>query len=161
MRSVTMQTTDFMSTVPLQFILSLTLITSCVLRVAILRMRKGSCLIYIALLFPCCKMSMAISVIFILQPLCLLLLPAGRVKCEAYWPQTLGEDVVYGDLVVTKRNESVLPEYTIRIFDIKLVSQTYIFWSLPMVFLTLYDARFQKYSITSRSNGRFPLAKKL
>ena len=130
-----MQTTDFMSTVPLQFILSLTLITSCVLRVAILRMRKGSCLNYIALLFLCPKMSMAISVICILQPLCLLLLPAGRVKCEAYWPQTLGEDVVYGDLVVTKRNESVLPEYTIRIFDIKLVSQTYIVWSLRMVFL--------------------------
>ena len=124
-------------------------------------MRKGSCLIYIAMLFPCSKMSMAISVIFILQPLCLSFLPAGRVKCEAYWPQTLGEDVVYGDLVVTKRNESVLPEYTIRIFDIKLVSQTSIVGSLPMVFLTLCDARFQKYSSTFRSNGRFPLAKKL
>ena len=106
-------------------------------------------------------MSMEISVIFILQPLCLSFLPAGRVKCEAYWPQTLGEDVVYGDLVVTKRNESVLPEYTIRIFDIILVSHTFIIWSLPMTFLTLYDARFPKCSITSRSNGIFPLAKKL
>lgn len=33
--------------------------------------------------------------------------------------------MVYGDLVVTKRTESVLPEYTIRIFDIKLVG-----WSM-------------------------------
>ena len=73
-----------------------------------------------------------------------LFLPAGRVKCEAYWPQTLGEDVVYGDLVVTKRNESVLPEYTIRIFDIKLVSQTYIVWSLRMVFFLVW-CPFQKY----------------
>ncbi|KAF6030557.1 hypothetical protein EB796_011138 [Bugula neritina] len=41
-------------------------------------------------------------------------------KCEQYWPDTLEEPAAYGDLVVTKRAESVLPEYTIRIFDIQM-----------------------------------------
>lgn len=31
------------------------------------------------------------------------------------------EPLTYGDIVVTKRAESVLPEYTIRIFDIQMV----------------------------------------
>jgi len=47
---------------------------------------------------------------------------AGRKQCEQYWPETVEKPAAYGDLVVTKRAESVLPEYTIRILDIQMVS---------------------------------------
>ena len=42
-------------------------------------------------------------------------------KCTQYWPHD-NEAVYYGDLQVSMRSESVLDNYTIRIFDIQLVS---------------------------------------
>ncbi|KAF6031430.1 hypothetical protein EB796_010255 [Bugula neritina] len=48
------------------------------------------------------------------------LIERGRKQCEQYWPETVEKPATYGDLVVTKRAESVLPEYTIRIFDIQM-----------------------------------------
>jgi len=60
---------------------------------------------------------------------------AGRKQCEQYWPDTLEEPAAYGDLVVTKRAESVLPEYTSRIFDIQMVSSltlTYILYAFDL-----------------------------
>ncbi|XP_067950911.1 receptor-type tyrosine-protein phosphatase H-like isoform X1 [Watersipora subatra] len=47
----------------------------------------------------------------------------GRRKCEPYWPENMEEAAIYGDLVVTKRSESILPEYTIRIFDIQMATR--------------------------------------
>ncbi|KAI0234523.1 Receptor-type tyrosine-protein phosphatase beta, partial [Lamellibrachia satsuma] len=49
------------------------------------------------------------------------LVEKGREKCSQYWPQD-NEAVYYGDLQVSMRSESVLNNYTIRIFDIQLVS---------------------------------------
>ncbi|KAF6030563.1 hypothetical protein EB796_011144 [Bugula neritina] len=48
------------------------------------------------------------------------LIERGRKQCEQYWPETVEKPATYGDLVVTKRAESVLPEYTIRILDIQM-----------------------------------------
>ena len=42
-------------------------------------------------------------------------------KCSQYWPPD-NEALFYGDLKVSMRSESVLDNYTIRIFDIQLVS---------------------------------------
>ncbi|XP_052243587.1 tyrosine-protein phosphatase Lar-like isoform X4 [Dreissena polymorpha] len=42
----------------------------------------------------------------------------GRNKCDQYWP-TLNEPVFYGDIVVSIKSESNLPDYTLRIFEIK------------------------------------------
>uniref|UniRef100_H3C9X6 protein-tyrosine-phosphatase n=1 Tax=Tetraodon nigroviridis TaxID=99883 RepID=H3C9X6_TETNG len=41
----------------------------------------------------------------------------GRVKCDQYWPPD-AEPLYYGDLVIQKLSESVLPEWTIREFRI-------------------------------------------
>ncbi|XP_029289713.1 receptor-type tyrosine-protein phosphatase beta [Cottoperca gobio] len=41
----------------------------------------------------------------------------GRVKCDHYWPLDL-DPLYYGDLVVKMLSESVLPEWTIREFNI-------------------------------------------
>ena len=41
-------------------------------------------------------------------------------KCDKYWPD-LGEPVFYGDLVVSLQSESNLSDYTIKIFEIKMV----------------------------------------
>nr|XP_057931583.1 receptor-type tyrosine-protein phosphatase beta-like isoform X2 [Doryrhamphus excisus] len=41
----------------------------------------------------------------------------GRVKCDHYWPQD-HEPLYYGDLIVQMLSESVLPEWTIREFNI-------------------------------------------
>jgi len=60
---------------------------------------------------------------------------AGRKQCEQYWPDTLEKPAAYGDLVVTKRTESVLPGYTIRILDIQMVSfltLTYILYAFDL-----------------------------
>ena len=44
-----------------------------------------------------------------------------QTKCEKYWPDE-GEQEIYGDLVVQVRSQSVLPDYIIRVIDVKLVS---------------------------------------
>jgi len=43
-----------------------------------------------------------------------------QLKCDKYWPDTQ-EPVFYGDLVVSMQSESNLSDYTLRIFEIKLV----------------------------------------
>lgn len=43
-----------------------------------------------------------------------------QLKCDKYWPETQ-EPVFYGDLVVSMQSESNLSDYTLRIFEIKLV----------------------------------------
>ncbi|XP_064602809.1 phosphatidylinositol phosphatase PTPRQ-like [Liolophura sinensis] len=48
----------------------------------------------------------------------------GRVKCEQYWPND-DEPVYFGELIVQRRSESILPEYDIRILDIKLGTVTH------------------------------------
>ena len=42
-------------------------------------------------------------------------------KCEKYWPNSPGELVCYGDIMVRLLSESVLAEHTIRIFELSLV----------------------------------------
>lgn len=47
----------------------------------------------------------------------------GKTKCERYWPDE-GVQTIYGDLVVQVRSQSVLPDYIIRVIDIKLGNQS-------------------------------------
>ncbi|XP_025098111.1 receptor-type tyrosine-protein phosphatase delta-like isoform X2 [Pomacea canaliculata] len=47
----------------------------------------------------------------------------GKVKCEKYWPEE-NEAVFHGDLVVQVRSQSVLPDYIIRVIDVKMGNQT-------------------------------------
>lgn len=49
-----------------------------------------------------------------------------QTKCEKYWPDE-GEREMYGDLVVQVRSQSVLPDYIIRVIDVKLVSLRVLF----------------------------------
>lgn len=44
-----------------------------------------------------------------------------QVKCDQYWPPD-AEPLYYGDLVIQKLSESVLPEWTIREFRISSVA---------------------------------------
>ncbi|XP_035825658.1 tyrosine-protein phosphatase 10D [Aplysia californica] len=44
----------------------------------------------------------------------------GKVKCEEYWPADPSTPVYFGDLHVTLRSASVLPDYVIRVMDVKL-----------------------------------------
>lgn len=46
--------------------------------------------------------------------------PFLQVKCEKYWPEE-NEAVFHGDLVVQVRSQSVLPDYIIRVIDVKMV----------------------------------------
>ncbi|XP_067950594.1 receptor-type tyrosine-protein phosphatase beta-like [Watersipora subatra] len=48
------------------------------------------------------------------------LIEKNRRKCEQYWPDEVDEGSAYGDLVVTLVSTSILPEYTIRIFDVQM-----------------------------------------
>ncbi|KAL4641461.1 receptor-type tyrosine-protein phosphatase beta-like [Arapaima gigas] len=49
-------------------------------------------------------------------------LEKGRVKCDHYWPFDQ-DPLYYGDLVVQMQSESVLPEWTIREFNIRSEEQ--------------------------------------
>ncbi|GAB6023847.1 hypothetical protein CHUAL_008588 [Chamberlinius hualienensis] len=44
----------------------------------------------------------------------------GKIKCEQYWPSDSQQTAYYGDLAITIKSESVLPEFTLRIFDLQL-----------------------------------------
>lgn len=44
----------------------------------------------------------------------------GKVKCEEYWPQDPNTTHNVGDLHVTLRSTSVLPDYVIRVMDVTL-----------------------------------------
>ena len=45
-----------------------------------------------------------------------------QIKCEKYWPASLGVAVPYGDANVLMRSEEVREECTFRIFDVTYVS---------------------------------------
>ena len=45
-----------------------------------------------------------------------------QVKCEKYWPDSLGEAVPYGDINVLLKTEDVREEYTLRLLDVSHVS---------------------------------------
>ncbi|XP_076467142.1 receptor-type tyrosine-protein phosphatase H-like isoform X2 [Babylonia areolata] len=47
----------------------------------------------------------------------------GKTKCEKYWPDERVQ-TIYGDLVVEVRSQSVLPDYIIKVIDVKLGSES-------------------------------------
>lgn len=52
---------------------------------------------------------------------CVRVRVCAQVKCDQYWP-TDPEPLYYGDLVVQRLSQSVLPEWTIREFRISQVA---------------------------------------
>ncbi|KAL5011077.1 hypothetical protein ScPMuIL_013382 [Solemya velum] len=44
----------------------------------------------------------------------------GKIKCDKYWPDQVKEPVFIGDLIIQMYSESVLPDYTIRVIELKL-----------------------------------------